>query len=116
MFFTAKADSDKEAKIKAEKFIDNLCTAVLLSTNIAVDVDSIDIVGIYEIRKSDSERMKTIEMHEIVKIKDEISVGLGLSAPRIRSIVKIAEEIASFNEFVSRFLDGIDGLFLRMTP
>ena len=103
MFFTVKAESDREAKIKAERFIDNLCTAVLLSTNIAVDVDNIDIVEIHEIHKSDSERTKTRVIHEIVKIKDDVSVGLGLSETHIRSIVKIAKEIEGLNKLISRF-------------
>ena len=58
---------------------------MLLSTNIAVSVDSIDIVGTRGIHELKSERKKTIKIHEIVKIKDEVSVGLGLRETHIRN-------------------------------
>jgi len=103
VFFTVKADSDREAKIKAEKFIDNLCTAILLSTNIAMDVNSVDIVEIHEIRKSGSGRTKTIVIHEVIELKDEVSAGLGLNVLNIKSIIKIAEKIESFDELINRF-------------
>jgi len=116
VLFTVKADSDREAKIKAEKFVDSLCTAVLLSTNIAVSVDSIDIVGVREIHELESERMKTVKIHGIVKIKDEVSVGLGLSETHIRNIVKIAVKIENFNELISRFFRWFRWALLEEDP
>ena len=116
VLFTVEVDSDEEAKITAEKFTDNLCTAVLLSTNIAVNVNSIDVVEIQEIRKSDSGRAKTITIHEIITPKDEVSVGLGLSEPHIKSIIEIAEKVRSFNELINRFFRWYRWALLEKDP
>jgi len=110
MSFTVRADNDVEAMRKAEKFIDNLCTAILLSTNIAVDAESIDIVGVEvrETRGSDTESTKStvvhIVAHGVITIKEEVSLGLGLSEPHVRRIIEITEKLAGFDELVTRFL------------
>jgi len=111
--FTVRADSDKEAMREAEKFIDSLCTAILLSTNIAVDAESINIVSrveeACETRYSDTERTKTIAVHIVIQsaitLKEEVSVSLSLSLsePHIKRIIEIAGKIAGFDELVNRF-------------
>jgi len=116
VLFTVEADSDKEARIKAEKFIDDLCTAILLSTNIAVDDDSIDIIGIQEIPKSDYGRTKTITIQAVITLKDEVSVGLSLSEPHIKSIIEITGKIGSFNELIKRFLRWYRWALLEKDP
>ena len=103
VFFTVRADSDKEAMSEAEKFIDNLCTAILLDKNIAVDAESIDVVGVGEIRDSDTGRTKSIVVENVITVKEEILVGLGLSEPSIKRIIEIAKKITGFNELVNRF-------------
>ena len=106
VFFNVMADTDMEATSKAEKFIDNLCTAILLSTNIAVDVDSINVVRIDEIQetsKSDARRTVIIVVHDVIKLKAEVSVGLGLDESLLKSIIGIAGKITGFNELVNRF-------------
>jgi len=41
--------------------------------------------------------------HSVVKLKTEVSIGLGLSESHLKSIIGIVGKIAGFNESVNRF-------------
>lgn len=104
VLFTIEASDEKKAMIKARRFLESLCTAILLDTNIATDIENIDIVEAYTIHKSNSEAVKSIEIHEFVKVEAKVSAGLGLSESHIRNIVESARKVEGFDEEIIRLL------------
>ncbi len=103
VLLTVEASSEEEARSKAERFLDSVCTAILLDTNIALDVESVYVVKLIKPRIVKQGKIVEIKAFDTVGLREEISLGLGIGAQHLRGIIERAKSIENTDESLTRF-------------
>jgi len=102
--FTIEAYSEEEAKDKAQKLLNSICAAFLLDTNVAMRVDDIDIVEVREPHVAKAGKMVVIGVHKIVRLKDEVVLGVAIGESHLKHIFEKAKRMRNLDERLIRFL------------
>ena len=114
--FIVEAYSEEEAKKSARMLLDSLCAAFLLDTNIPMEVDDINIAEAQEPRVTKTGKTVIIEVHETMRLKDEISLELTIKEARLKDIIREAKRIKKLDERLLRFLRWYSRALLEDDP
>ena len=114
--FIVEAYSEEEAKKSARMLLDSLCAAFLLNTNIPMEVDDINIAEAQEPRVTKTGKTVIIEVHETMRLKDEISLELTIKEACLKDIIREAKRIKKLDERLLRFLRWYSRALLEDDP
>ena len=87
-----KCDSEDEAKARGEVFVSEIAAILCLKTNVGVVIEDLDIVEVIEQTAKDNDTL-AITITETLKIKSEVSVGIGINEKLVNETIKIIHDL-----------------------
>jgi len=105
VYFCISAKDEIEAKRLAEQFLECLCMAILIRTNIVISIESIQLVKKPEISKLGTDTMNNLTISEKVGLRDSIRSITILEKSSIEEIIEFTEKLKNLkNELIKRLL------------
>jgi len=91
----------------------NLVSILILRNGAGVKVDSVDVVGCIETKKTESKT--ELRVMDFIRIRDSVSIGIGLSQKTLSEMVKTAKEV-ELSEKVKRVIEWYNRALLEPDP